>query len=189
MEKMKKILLAVFCLSMCFSCSESVDDLRVNDLKSGHFGDSKDGDTKMVDVPFKAEFTVRHAVPTGTGEPCDNVGWFRETMEGEGHISHLGNITTFMTFCVNGADFSYAFTQLGYFEAANGDMLYVNIPEGQIILGPVREGYHAYFNDTMFFMGGSGRFEGAGGYALTNAHPFFDNPDTEEDEFFTDFFS
>ena len=188
MEKWKKILLALCCMCLCLACSETFDDETADDLKSGHLGSHKDGDMKMVHVPFKAEFTVWHAAPPGSGEACDE-GWFRETMEGSGDISHLGEITTFMTFCVNLSNLSYAFTEWGYFVAANGDMLYVNIPEGQIIPAPVMDGYHAYFNDTMFFMGGTGRFEGASGYALTNAHPFFDNPATEEDEFYTDFFS
>lgn len=184
----------VFCVSLCFACTEMVDDINDDNLKSGHLGSDKDGDMKMVQVPFKADFRVWKAVPTGSGEACD-IGWVRETMEGEGNITHLGKIKTFMTFCVyveddTSPDFlSYAFTELGYFVAANGDTLYVNIPEGQIIPAPAREGYHAHFNDSMFFMGGTGRFEGAMGYALTNAHPFFDNPATEEDEFFTDFFS
>lgn len=178
----------VFSVSLCFACAEMVDEINDDNLKSGHLGSHKYGDMKMVHVPFKADFTVWKAAPTGSGEACD-IGWVRETMEGEGNISHLGEMTTFMTFCVNGTDLSYAFTELGYFVAANGDTLYVNVPEGQIIIGPELEGYHAYFNDTMFFMSGTGRFEGASGYALTNAHPFFDNPETEEDEFFTDFFS
>ncbi|WP_340114002.1 hypothetical protein [Maribellus mangrovi] len=190
MKTFSKLLFVVFSVLIVMACSKSSDDLLNVDLKSGNLGADKIHETKTVTVPFKADFTVWHAAPTGSGEPCDMPNAiFRETMKGSGEITHLGEITTWMTFCVF-SDFSYAFTELGYFVAANGDSLFINIPEGQIIPGGSDlEGYSGYFNDTMYFAGGTGRFEGASGYALTNAYPVFDNSETEEDEFFTDFFS
>ena len=190
MKTLSKLLLVAFSMLFVVACSKTSDDLLNTDLKSGNLGADKTHETKMVTVPFKADFTVWHAAPTGSGEPCTGENaLFRETMKGEGEITHLGAIKTWMTFCVF-SDFSYAFTELGYFVAANGDTLFINIPEGQIIIGGSDlEGYSGYFNDTMYFAGGTGRFDGASGYALTRAYPVFDNPETPEDEFFTDFFS
>ena len=190
MKTLSKLLLVVFSLLFVFSCSKSQDDILSPDLKSGNLGADESHESKTVTVPFKADFTVWHAAPTGSGEVCDMPNaLFRETMAGSGEITHLGKITTWMTFCVLG-DLSYTFTELGYFVAANGDSLFIDIPHGQIIPGGSDlEGYSAYFNDTMYFVGGTGRFDGASGYALTNAYPVFDDDQTPEDEFFTDFFS
>ena len=77
----------------------------------------------------------------------------------------------------------------GYFIAANGDILYFNIPSGQVLGGADKEGYHAHFNDIMYFMGGIGRFDGATGQALTNAYVDGDTDGDGPDEFRTFFFS
>ena len=47
------------------------------------------------------------------------------------------------------------------------------------------EGYVAHFNDTIYFMGGTGRFDGAMGKALTNAYVYVG----DGTEFRTDFWS
>ncbi len=94
-------------------------------------------------------------------------------------------MTTYMTFCVEDATSMYALTELGYFVAANGDTLFVDIPVGQVLPGSEKEGYVAHFNDTMYFMGGTGRFEGASGMAVTNAFVYVG----DGTEFRTDFWS
>ena len=183
MKVLQKLLFAALCVCLCFACSDVGDELD-NDLKSGKMlGADKTHETVMVTKPFKANFSVWRLHPMGEGEACDGSS-NRETMVGSGNITHLGKISTFMTFCVN-STFGYSFTEPGYFMAANGDMLYIDVPDGQII-GPVMDGYQAHFNDTIYFTGGTGRFEGASGKALTNAHVFAGDTDNE---FRTDFFS
>ncbi|HYQ55821.1 MAG TPA: hypothetical protein VEP89_00645 [Draconibacterium sp.] len=185
MKKLKTLLFTVCCLALIMACAELVDESELIELKKGNmYGADKSGDDKMVTVPFKADFSVWRAMPVGSGEAC-NEGHFRETMMGEGDISHLGEITTYMTFCVNGATSEYAFTELGYFVADNGDSLFIDIPAGMVMGGSDKEGYVAHFNDTMYFMGGTGRFEDAMGMALTNAYVYVG----DGSEFRTDFWS
>ncbi|WP_319591639.1 hypothetical protein [uncultured Draconibacterium sp.] len=185
MKKLKTLLFAACCVALIVACSDVVDETDLIDLKSGSmYGADKSGDDKMVTVPFKADFSVWRALPPGGGEACD-VGYFRETMYGEGDITHLGEITTFMTFCVEQATSMYSFSELGYFVADNGDSLFIDIPAGQVMGGSDVEGYVAHFNDTMYFMGGTGRFDGAMGKALTNAYVYVG----DGTEFRTDFWS
>ncbi|WP_167611435.1 hypothetical protein [Maribellus sediminis] len=185
MKKLRTLLLAACCLGLVLACSEAVDESQIVDLKSGNmYGADKTGADKMVTVPFKAEFSVWRAMPPGTGEACDD-GHFRETMMGAGDITHLGEMTTFMTFCVDMATSEYALTELGYFVADNGDTLFIDVPSGQVLPGSDIDGYVAHFNDTMYFMGGTGRFDGAMGMALTNAYVYVG----DGTEFRTDFWS
>jgi hypothetical protein len=187
MKISNKLLIVVFCMGLCTACSDFGDDL-TDDLKSGKLGASKDGETKMVTVPFKADFSVGRLLPPGEGESCGE-DMSRETMGGGGNITHLGKMTTFMTFCVVNGTGEYSFSELGYFVAANGDSLYFNIPIGQVLPGADKEGYHAHFNDAIYFMSGTGRFKGATGKALTNAYVDADTDGDGPDEFRTDFFS
>ncbi|WP_346862408.1 hypothetical protein [uncultured Draconibacterium sp.] len=111
--------------------------------------------------------------------------WLYQGNNAWSEITHLGEMTTYMTFCVEDATSMYALTELGYFVAANGDTLFVDIPVGQVLPGSEKEGYVAHFNDTMYFMGGTGRFEGASGMAVTNAFVYVG----DGTEFRTDFWS
>lgn len=63
--------------------------------------------------------------------------------------------------------YSNEFTE-GYLIAANGDILYVDIPEGKIL--PTNEpGYVFEFNDPFEFTGGTGRFENVTGTGTTHS--------------------
>lgn len=190
MKTVKKMLLVVFSILLMFSCGKIVDeDINAN-LKSGELGMDKTHETKMVTVPFKAEFTVWRALPPGTGD-CET-GNFRETMmmKGNGKVAHMGQLKEiYMTFCVNPGTFEYSFVEPGKFVAANGDELYF-VGEGQIMpySGDNPE-YQLQFNDDLVFIGGTGRFEGASGSAKTNAFVHGGTTDNNgDDPFYTDFF-
>lgn len=188
MKTLSKLLFVVFSFVFVLACSKTSDDILPADLKSSNLGADKTHETKTVTVPFKAHFSVWRATAPGEGEACDE-GLFRENMAGGGEMTHLGEMTTSMSFCVNGSDFSYAFTDVGTFVAANGDELYFSVPTGQIFPYTGDDPfYNLAFNDEMIFMGGTGRFEGATGTAMTNAFVHMGSGD-ESDPFRTDFFS
>jgi hypothetical protein len=75
---------------------------------------------------------------------------------------------------------------VGEFVTANGDVLYLEQPLGQILpnLGDDSDYYQTRFDDPVFFAGGTGRFEGASGGYTTNAFVH-----DGADEWRTDFFS
>ena len=146
-----------------------------------------------VTVPFKANFTVwSHS--DYTDRSCGEIPIFHLTMMGEGVATHLGKLTTTMTFCCNSATGEYWDTDV-VLKAANGDELYASIPIGYIVPNNEENSnrYSSKFIDEMYFTGGTGRFEGATGMAMTNA--YVHNPARDEyvhkgDEVWhTDFFS
>ena len=167
MEKIKKILLVVFCLSMCFSCSESVNDLEVNDLKSGHLGAGKDGDMKKVTVPFKVDYI-------GTYQPFGDRCAANVIVDGEGSGTHVGASTVHFDFCVDptifGPDSTWYGDSYAYIIAANGDSLFVSVT-GAVVQGRLEdhpEYVISYWRDPVEILGGSGRFEGASGTGWTD---------------------
>jgi len=195
MKTLTKLLFVAFSLLFVLACSKSSDDLLSVDLKSGNLGADKTHETKMVTVPFKANFTVWRALPPGTGE-CGE-GSARETMmmKGEGDATHLGQIQEiFMTFCTAPTPdvilpINYWFVETGKFVAANGDELHFVIESGQIMPYTGDDSkYQLRFDDDMVFIGGTGRFEGASGSAKTNAYVHAGSNDNDgEDPFYTDF--
>lgn len=123
-----------------------------------------------VTVPFKANFTVwDHS--DYSDESCGGFPNFRLTMIGEGVATHLGKLSANMTFCCNVITGEYFDTDV-IFTAANGDKLYASIPIGYIVDNDEENSnrYGSKFNDPMYFNGGTGRFEGARGMAMTNAY-------------------
>jgi hypothetical protein len=164
--------------------------------KTGEFFENETPELKKaqvkVTVPFKADFTVwDHS--DFTDNPCAVEGkpWIVFlTMIGEGNINHMGKITTVITFCCNGQTGEYWDTDV-IFVAANGDELYATIQTGQILPneGDNADYYQTYFNDQMIFNGGTGRFEGASGKAMTNAFVHDPDPEDTDDVWHTDFFS
>ena len=189
MKTLNYFLIVAVCLSLCYSCSDTFEE-STSELKSGELGADKSHETKMVTVPFKAEFTVWRALPPGTGE-CE-AGSARETMmmKGKGKAAHLGQLNEiYMTFCVNLSNSMYSFVEPGKFVAANGDELHF-IGEGQVLpYTGDNPKYQAQFNDELIIIGGTGRFEGASGSAKTNAYVHGGSTDNDgDDPFYTDFF-
>ena len=137
-----------------------------------------------VEVPFKANFSVwDHS--DYTDPRCGGFPVFFLTMKGSGTVTHLGVITTEMTFCCNVLTGAYWDTE-GSLLAANGDELFIEIPVGQIVLntGDDAAYYQTRFDDPAMFVGGIGGFEGASGSWTTNAFVH-----DGADEWRTDFFS
>ena len=183
MKTFKGLLFLFAGIGLLISCSKSDDMLPIDDPLGSNLK-SAVNKSVTVSVPFKADFSVwDHSDYTDLS--CGGFPVFFLTMVGEGNITHLGKMTTRMTFCCNVMTGYYYDTECT-FVAANGDELYALIPEGQII--PNDEDNSAYyqtkFNDLIIFTGGTGRFEGASGSAYTNAYVH-----DGVDEWRTDFFS
>jgi len=56
-----------------------------------------------------------------------------------------------------------------FFEAANGDRLYLDTPEG-LVFPSDKPGYRLEFHDITYITGGTGRFEGASGELQSNGY-------------------
>jgi hypothetical protein len=174
----KRILMAagIGMLMTCTNTDEFLNNNREeNALKST---------VKTVSVPFKANFSVwDHS--DYENNSCGAKPHRFLTMEGFGPATHLGKMTTTITFCCN-TETGYYYNTSGTFIAANGEELFFEIPEGHIIpnAGDNSDYYQKKFNDRMIFKGGTGKFDGAAGEAYTNAYIHDGN-----DEWRTDFFS
>jgi len=189
MKTLKRLLFLFAAISLLISCSKSDDIFLNDDPIEGNLKSAKN-EPVMVSVPFKADFSVwDHS--DYTDRSCGESPVYFLTMVGDGQITHLGKMTTRMTFCCDNSTGYYYDTDI-IFIAANGDELYASVPEGQIF--PNEEDnssyYQAKFSDPMFFTGGTGRFEGASGEALSNAYVHNDEDGPEgPDVWRTDFFS
>jgi hypothetical protein len=199
MKIIKQLLFLIACISMLMACTKSdvfiPDETQSTTLKTDTDATTlKKGkrDPVMVSVPLKTHFTVwNHTDPTDSS--CGEMPILKITMIGEGIISHLGRINTTMTFCNDISTGDYWETDV-VFIAANGDELYASIPVGKVIDNDEENSnyYNKRFNDEMFFTGGTGRFKGASGMAMTNAYVHLptDEYRHEGDEIWhTDFFS
>ena len=92
---------------------------------------------------------------------------FRNTQQGSGTATLIGNFTTQLTFCVNPATFEYDNVQ-GSFVAENGDEIFIT-GEGQVV-PTEKEGYDLEFMDPFEITGGTGRFAGATGSGMTESY-------------------
>jgi hypothetical protein len=188
---MRRVFLPILLLLFgCFACEDG--NLLEPELEiSPEMGRVPDaGGAKLVAVPFKADLSVwDHSDYSDTR--CGGFPALYLTMRGSGEITHLGRITTEMTFCCNVLSGRYWDTDV-VFVAANGDELYGEIPEGWIVPNPGEDSdyYQTMFDDPGVFTGGTGRFQGASGEWMTNAwvHDDADGPEGP-DEWRTDFFS
>ncbi|MCY1722227.1 hypothetical protein OU798_17870 [Prolixibacteraceae bacterium Z1-6] len=155
-------------LSVClfFACSELGEDYS-GDLKSGNLGSDKDGDVKMVTVPFNVDYL-------GTYQPLGDKCDVNVIVDGIGTGTHVGNSTIHFDFCIlsNSADgdSTYYGNTYAYIVAANGDTLFVSI-EGAVVEPPLDD--HPdyvvnYWRDPFKILDGTGRFEGATGGGWSN---------------------
>ncbi|MBT8287180.1 MAG: hypothetical protein HKN00_05900 [Flavobacteriaceae bacterium] len=147
------------------------------------------GCEKTEPIEFEQSTSLETKAPTGrpigfnvvmTGNydyvgPSDICGDFppyaRVINSGEGTGSHLGHFTHYFDFCFDTTDGSYPEDYIeGYFEDENGDRLFVEVA-GFVIPGrlPGMPNFAvSYFKDPWVIIGGTGRFEGATGYGMTN---------------------
>ncbi len=115
--------------------------------------------------------------------PSDICGDFppygRVTNTGEGTGTHLGHFTHYFDFCFDLTDGSYPEDYLvGYFEDENGDRLFVEVA-GFVLPGRLPgmpDFATSYFRDPFVIVGGTGRFEGATGWGMTNDYNSANDP-------------
>ncbi|WP_370480025.1 hypothetical protein [Tamlana flava] len=194
MKTIKILGLALLSLFLYTSCEDTTDEFN-SEQNLFEENNLTSKSTNKKELPFKATFTVWRAEAPGS-QPCD--AGFSETMimKGNGEMTHLGQLQElFMRFCSAPTPevifpVNYSFIETGKFVAANGDELHCIIESGQIWPysgdNPL---YQLYFNDDILFIGGTGRFKGASGWAKTNAYVHPGTTDNEgEDPFYTDFF-
>ena len=183
MKTLRRLLFLFAGIGLLISCSKSDDMLPIDDPLGSTLKSAKN-ESVTVSVPFKANFSVwdhsDYSDPQCGGPPN-----FFLTMVGDGNITHLGKMTTRMTFCCDVSTGIYTNT-IGSYVAANGDELWFEILEGLIVPneGDNSSYYQTRFDDPVIFTGGTGRFEDASGEAMTNAYVH-----DGEDEWRTDFFS
>ncbi|MCG2589571.1 hypothetical protein [Rhodohalobacter sulfatireducens] len=165
------ILLAVPLVTMT-GCSEDnvfnadTNDTVVSTEAAQMLGRTEEG----VVAPFKADFFTIDAALEGA-DPCDGSLYdlpVPTAQEGYGQGTHLGRFTTRMTFCVEVIDWANLTAPYNNLEAtfiaANGDELWTTIPApGGLIIPSDRPGCRIEFHDPFEIVGGTGRFEGAGG--------------------------
>jgi hypothetical protein len=156
-------------------------------LKSDSYSDENLSDnalkTAAVKVSFKADFSVWDHSDYNNNS-CGGFPVFYITMKGYGTATHLGRLSTTITFCCYVVTGNYYNTS-GSFVAANGDILFFEIPQGYLVPNEVDNSdyYQTRFNDPIIVTGGSGRFKGATGNLMTNAF-VQDGSDESRTDFF-----
>ena len=92
---------------------------------------------------------------------------------GYGKAAQLGKLKFESVFCIDPATFVYGkgTNTYGRFIFDNGDVLNLLV-EGQVLLSDHPK-YDAEFQDEIEFIGGTGRFDGAYGSAITNSFVTF----------------
>lgn len=191
MKTLKRLFLFMMAAGLLFACTDADEILVADDAGPGL--KKATAEPVTVALPFRADFTVWDHSDL-TDQSCGGFPIFRLTMKGEGVATHLGKLTTAMTFCCDVTTGKYWDTDV-IFVAANGDELYASIPIGYIVPNDEENSnrYGEKFIDEMYFTGGTGRFEGASGMAMTNAYvhsPNWDEYVRKGDEVWhTDFFS
>jgi hypothetical protein len=179
MKALIKYVFSAACISLLISCTKT-DEF----LNNSQDNNALKNTTRTVTVPFKANFSVwDHS--DYTNNSCGGNNVFFLTMKGFGPATHLGKMTATMTFCCN-TKTGFYYNTIGNFIADNGDQLFFEIPQGQIIPNEKNNSdyYQTRFNDRIIFTGGTGRFDGATGEALTNAY-VHDGTDEWRTDFFT----
>jgi len=183
MKTIKGFLIYILSICVLIACTKTDQPFLVDDsvgvtLKKGM------NTPVLVNVPFKTDLSVWD-MSDYADTRCGGYPVFFLTMEGYGTATHLGKLTTIMTFCCDVTTGAY-YNTAGTFVAANGDELFFEIPNGQIIPNDEDNSsyYQTKFDDLMIFTGGTGRFAGATGEAMSNAYVH-----DGEDEWRTDFFS
>ena len=162
-------LMTILCVNSCENQQEqiSIDDELQSLSARSSFG-KKEGNLKL---PFEAKFfTKRNYSNNGAGYCTKDPYLGFNYQVGAGQGTHLGDFTVTFEFCEDGFNYNNV---RGVLTAANGDKLYVGSinqdePAGTVI--PFEHPfYEAYFQDPFYFIGGTGRFEGASGGGMTNS--------------------
>ena len=174
MKTLVKFLFFVACIGLVVACSKSdevIEEMSDADLKSAK--------SETVTVGFNAVFTGEYMDGTGPNlmcgecDPSQGYCWGLVINEGKGTGTHLGKFTHKFEFCCNFMTGEYPGPSEyveGCFIAENGDMMFVTVA-GRVLTGrlPGLPSYAIeYFRDPFEITGGTGCFEGATGYGITN---------------------
>jgi len=133
---------------------------------------SKNNASETITLGFNLVFTGTYDYQGPDVEKCGEFPPMVNVINnGEGTGTHFGKLTSHFDFCVDITDSSYPNNfEEAYFMDKNGDKLYVYV-EG-FVLGGRETGMPSfatsYFKDPFEILGGTGRFEGATGYGMTN---------------------
>jgi len=154
------------------TAAESQDD-GVYGQVGKNYGQEGDG---TVATPFKAWFYSNGG--TVVDPACGAFPNVLNTQDGEGEATNLGRMTFHGSFCQNVADYldgiqpgdSSPWYTLGHgtFTSADGDELWGS--GGGVIVTTDKPGYIAEFTDSLEFVGGTGKFEGASGSVVAQGY-------------------
>ena len=176
MKNFLNLVLAIAVIGMFTACSSS------DEFESENVDAFKHHEGKMLTLGFNLVFDGEYITIGPDSQNCP--GLFKVTHQGEGTGTHFKKLTTYFEFCVNPGDGTYPYGYMvGEFSDEDGDVLYVTIPDGQVLDGrvPGMPSYAvSYFKDWFQITGGTGKFEGASGEGWTNDYNYL----VDEDGYF-----
>ena len=131
-----------------------------------------------VAVPFEARFFTDGKGVTEVVSECGTAPILLNTQDGAGQATHLGQFSTVLTFCMDmtaaadgiieeGESLPYD-NGGGSFITVNGDALHIEI--SGVVVPSDHPDFDLEFQDTFYFVGGTGRFEGATGEGITESY-------------------
>ena len=171
MKTLKSILIFFAGFILLIGCSES-DLLTDNELDNINTSGSNE-EPNTVTVPFKADFLGEYAyVGPDKDEKCGSELPLRVKVSFVGSSTQLGKFTGAFDFCAAPVKAGRYYDDVEcYMVAANGDILFLTIKDGQVIGGRLDnhpDHVTSYWRDRFVILGGTGRFEGASGGGLTD---------------------
>ncbi len=165
---MKPIIIPVFilCISLISCDVPSEEAIIPEDGLSGQMAPGQHF------VNFNAVF-YSVFTPTDEDAGCEAPQFFQVKQEGDGTAAQLGKFRFEALFCVDPATGEYGSGATGYgkFIFEDGDILYSTV-SGQVVPSDHPK-YDSQFQDDMQFIGGTGRFAGSYGEAVTDSYVTF----------------
>lgn len=154
--------------SLLPSCEKPLDQQKIDEAMIQANLRAETSEFRM--VPFKATFfTLRNYEDEGIGFCTEDPYLTFNHQRGEGNGTFIGKFTTTMSFCGSGFDYKNG---EGKIVASDGDELHFMVPSPGEVGHVIPYGHPLYefqFQDPITFTGGTGRFEGATGSAMTNS--------------------
>lgn len=182
MKPIKHLGLILISLSMVFACDREAMQDSIVPQGSNTVTPRSSHNSRA--LPFRANFYTDLDIPAIVGgeKICtDPVFDSPNVQTGEGNALHLGRFSTKLKFCgelitnptpeEQAAGLFARYSEVeGYFEAANGDLLFIGLSGiGEIYLSN-NPGYDLEFSDDFTIEGGTGRFEGATGEMTSSSY-------------------
>ena len=164
MKTLIQFLFFAACIALYATCQQA--DQVMDDLSGAQL---KKAQPITVTVPFKFEGISYFTSMTEDAE-CGSAedGIYRIVVDGPGNATEMGKLLFHAEFCCNTVTGEYGFgSGIMYFEAANGDRIYLkSVSSSNFIVDPEPGDPPYYLNkwhQTNIITGGTGRFEGASG--------------------------